>query len=92
MKIQEWLTSTILHWLCLCLLAWLTHNTFIWVLKRWRSHCYNVSCKKIIWCYEDSEIESLKRDAIVRMHLIDYEWCIFARLACEIRLKRLINE
>ncbi len=28
----------------------------------------------------------------VRMHLIDYEWCVSARLAREIRSKRLTSE
>ena len=62
------------------------------MLKCWRSHDYTISYKKTIQCYEDSEIKSFKRNAVVKMHFIDYEWCMFARLAYEIKSKKLMSE
>ncbi len=64
---------------------------FFWVLKCWRSHDYTINYKKTIRCYKDSKIKFLRRNAVVKTHFINYEWCISARLARKIRLKE-INE
>ncbi len=74
------------------LVSMINHDIFIQMLKRWKSYDYAISYKKTIQCYEDSEIESLRENAVVRMHLINYEQCMSARLAREIRSKKLASE
>ncbi len=90
-KLKNWYQQSCIK-LCLHLLTWLICKTFIQMLKCWRSYCYDVSCKKTIRCYEDSKIEFLRENAVVKTYFINYEWCMFAKLACEIRLKKLISE
>ncbi len=56
-------------------------TVYKWLMKSRR--CLFTMLIKI-WIY----VQQCISEVCVRMHLIDYEWCMFARLACKIRLKK----
>ncbi len=62
------------------------------IFNIWKHMCKMLKINVKLSMMYHSEIDDQIKKVNVKMHLIDYEWCISARLAREIKSKKLMNE